>query len=65
MTLTDKEIEYFREQLPKGVVLLDLRQVETIEDFTQQFCPAEHYDKTAEEQAVRAIEEIIRNGKTM
>lgn len=65
MTLTNKEMEYFQEQLPKGVVLLDLRKVGSLKDFAQQFCPAEHYDKTEEEQTVRAVEEIIRNGKTL
>lgn len=39
MSLTDKEINHFSDQLPKGMVVVDFREVNNKNDFVEKYCP--------------------------
>lgn len=67
MSLTKKEQDHFSDQLPKGVCVVDLRDIKKKDDFINKYCPSEynHPDIPYAAKATKAIEEFIkthRNG---
>lgn len=39
MALTDKEIAHFQSELPKGIVVVDFREIKDKNDFVDKYCP--------------------------
>lgn len=39
MALTDKEIAHFQSELPKGMVVVDFREIKNKNDFIEKYCP--------------------------
>ena len=39
MSLTDKEIAHFESELPKGMAVVDFREISNKNDFVEKYCP--------------------------
>lgn len=65
MSLTDKEIKYFSDQLPEGMAVVDFRDIKDREDFVDKYCPKDFNTKEVPYsiKIVKAIEVFIKQVK--
>lgn len=59
MSLTDKEIKYFSDQLPEGMAVVDFREIKNQQEFVAKYCP----EDVQEYRAMFAIREFIKQVK--
>lgn len=65
MALTEKELEYFRTQLPEGFAVVDLSGVRTYQDFINKYAQKHMKEDWIEERAkaIDAIDKFIKQAK--
>lgn len=60
MSLTSKEIEYFKNQLPKGVSIVDFREIKSIPDFVEKYLPDSYKEKPYSVQIKKSLENFLK-----
>lgn len=60
MSLTDKEISHFESELPKGMAVVDFREIRNRIDFIEKYLPKGYEDKPYSIQAKHALENFIK-----
>lgn len=64
MSLTNKEIEYFKSQLPKGVCIVDFREIKSLPDFVEKYLPESAKDKPYSVQVKKSLENFLKKIKS-
>lgn len=60
MALTEKELEYFRTQLPEGYAVVDLSDIQSTEDFVKKYCHFKYSDLAYLAKMTLALDEFIK-----
>ena len=62
--LSSKEIDYFKTQLPKGVSIVDFREIKSLPDFVEKNLPESAKDKPYSVQVKKSLENFLKNIKS-
>lgn len=62
--LTNKEIEYFKSQLPKGVFIVDFREIKSLPDFVEKYLPESAKEKPYSVQIKKSLENFLKKIKS-
>ena len=60
MALTDKEIAHFQSELPKGMAVVDFRDVKDRKDFVEKYCTKGMEEFPYSVRSVKALENFIK-----
>lgn len=66
MALSNKELEYFKGELPEGMKVVDLTGVSNRKEFVEKFCPDSFYkfdEMPYSMKMVKAIENFLKLNK--
>ena len=64
MSLTNKEVECFKRQLPKGVSIVDFRGIKSLPDFVERYLPDSCKEKPYSVQVKKSLENFLKKIKS-
>lgn len=63
MSLTKKEIDHFKGELPEGMKVIDLTGIKNYKDFVEKYCPEGEKKLPYSVQIKKAVENFLKLNK--
>ena len=60
MALSNKELEYFKGELPEGMKVIDLTGIKNYKDFVEKYCPEGEKKLPYSVQIKKAVENFLK-----